>query len=617
MRVIGGLIRHDPAEPLAPAALSDMMGRAGGGPTWTAHVRGSVGFFSSLGPRSLASSEGAWLVADTDLGNARELSRLGGEGDEPALLARLYEREGTAFLRRLRGAFALALWDPQQRQLVLAVDHFGIRRLAYAVHPGGIAFASRVTALRAATGSPSALDPAAIYAYLNFGYLPAPVTPFVGVHRLPPGHVLVVRDGQTRLERYWDVTYAPVPQSRHEAAVALDRVTEAAVAGALGGRTSKETGAFLSGGTDSSTVVGLMARVSGEKVNAFSIGFGEAAYNELEYAAIAARHFGATQYTRLVSAADALEVLPRLVDAYDEPFGNNSAIATYFCAQLASETGVRTLLAGDGGDEIFGGNERYTTDWIFNRYQLLPRVVRRALLEPVLRHVPREARHVLGRARRYVERANVPNPRRFYHSEFFFAREGERVLSPDFRAAVDPETPYAVLEEHYRHATASEELDRLLYLDLKLTIGDNDLLKVTRTCEVAGVEPRFPLLDPRLVELTATWPARFKVRGLEKRHLFRHAFRPLLPAETLAKRKHGFGVPTSAWMKKDRRFGDFVRDVLLAPRVRERGYFRDGAIAELLRLHAEDTTPYYGDILWTVLMLELWQRRHVDGTPPA
>jgi asparagine synthase (glutamine-hydrolysing) len=278
---------------------------------------------------------------------------------------------------------------------------------------------------------------------------------------------------------------------------------------------------------------------------------------------------------------------------------------------------VSMLLAGDGGDEIFGGNERYRIDRVYARYHRLPAIVRRGLLEPVLLGLPDRGPGLLGRAQRYIRRANLPNPARFYSWEFFVARHAAELLAPDFLAVINREGPSAVVRAHFDRARGASELNRLLYLDLKITIGDNDLFKVVRTAEVAGMDVRFPLLDAPLVDYTATLPARFKVRGLEKRYLFKRAFRELLPPEILAKRKHGFGVPTSIWLESHPAFRAFARDTLLSARARQRGYFRLAALERLFDLHTMDGTAYYGDLLWTVLMLELWHQRHVDGAVAA
>jgi asparagine synthase (glutamine-hydrolysing) len=271
---------------------------------------------------------------------------------------------------------------------------------------------------------------------------------------------------------------------------------------------------------------------------------------------------------------------------------------------------MRTLLAGDGGDEIFGGNERYRREQILARYRWLPGLLRRGMLEPALGRLRRDRTDLLGKAQRYVERARTPNPARFYSSEFFVAHERDRLLHPDFLRATTADGPLRVAEGHYRAARAESELDRLLYLDVKITLGDSDLFKVVRTADLAGIAVRVPMLDHPLVEFTATLPAWLKVRGTEKRHLFKRAFADLLPAEVLAKKKHGFGLPISDWLRQHAGFRELAHDTLGARAARERGYFAPGAIDSLFERHEADATPFYGDILWTVLMLELWHLRH-------
>jgi asparagine synthase (glutamine-hydrolysing) len=459
-------------------------------------------------------------------------------------------------------------------------------------------------------GCSQALDPDAIYAYLNFGTVPAPQSIYRDVRRLAPGQALVWEDGRTILHRYWDVTYSERSLGRQAGARAVYRQTAEAVRQTLTGLETKEAGAFLSGGTDSSVVVGLMSRLTGERVQAFSIGFREAQYNELEYAELAARHFDAAHYTRIITADEALQCLPDVVSAYDEPFGNNSALPAYLCARQAREAGVRILLAGDGGDEIFGGNERYRRESILARYHLIPRALRLGLIEPLVRRFPAEAPGLLGKARRYVERASLPNPDRFYSSEFFVSQNSQWLLHPDFRAMTTPDWPLQVARGHFEAATGGGELNRLLHVDLKITLADNDLFKVVRTAEAAGLGVRFPLLDHPLVEFMATLPAWHKVRGTEKRYIFKQAFRDLLPRKILAKVKHGFGLPTSDWLKWHPGFRELGRDTLLSRRSLERGYFAPRAVEELFRLHETDHTPFYGDRLWTLLMLELWHERH-------
>jgi asparagine synthase (glutamine-hydrolysing) len=553
--------------------------------------------------------EDAIVAGDLDISNTAELLGSTGTTSAGEALRHLHRADETRFPNRLRGAFVVAIWIPSERRLTLAADRFGFRRMYYAATETGISFGAQLQAVAALSDGPHELDFDAVYAYMNFATVPAPQSMYRGVRRLPPGHTLVWHDGQVSTTPYWEIEYTEQHRRRSAAARMLVQRTEDAVRQALVGAEPKHTGAFLSGGTDSSTVVGFMSRLTGERPSAFSIGFQEQRYDELPYAVLAARHFGASHYTQVVTADDAFACVPDLVAGYDEPFGNNSAIPTYLCARFAADTGMQLLLAGDGGDEIFGGNERYRRERVLARYGLMPRWLRRHALEPLLRTLPPGGQTLLGKAQRYVQLASQPNPDRFYSSEFFIAHWRTCLLDPAFLDAVSGDWPLQVARRHYGGARTSAELNRLLYVDLKITLGDNDLLKVTRAAELAGIGVRFPMLDHPLVEFTATLPARDKVRGSQKRYLFKHSFRGFLPPEVLGKRKHGFGLPISQWLKSHAGFRGLARDTLLSARCLQRGYFLPGALEALFRQHERDTTPYYGDLLWTLLMLELWHQR--------
>jgi asparagine synthase (glutamine-hydrolysing) len=538
-----------------------------------------------------------------------------GDGDrqphDAAAIADLYRREGAQMFNRLDGGFAVAIWDERARTLLLAVDGFGIKRLYYSESRAGLAFASRAS-IAATTTRAREVDPTGVFLYLNFGFVPTPASVYKGVRRLPPGQVLTWRHGAASLSPYWDLQYPERPWSLPAAAARTYALLEASVARALQGSAPKASGAFLSGGTDSSTIVGLMSRLTRERVNAFSIGFTEDEYNELRYAEIAARAFDAAHYTAVLAPDEAFGALPRIVGAYDEPFGNDSTLPTFWCAKLARESGVNRLLAGDGGDELFGGNERYSVEQIFMMWHRLPHWSRRHLIEPALSALPARLWPV-DLARRYVRRASIPNPHRFFSYGFFREEGGLETLAPEFVAGVDRSAPVRLLQAHFDRPPATSEMNRLLYLDMKLAIADADLQKVTRTAELTGIGVRFPMLDRALADFTGTLPVRFKVRGLEKRYLFKRAFGRLLPPEILKKPKHGFGLPVSHWLRTHSRFRDLARDTLQSTRCAERGYFRRAAIDRLFELQRVDTTSYYGGVLWSLLMLELWHLRHVDG----
>ena len=286
---------------------------------------------------------------------------------------------------------------------------------------------------------------------------------------------------------------------------------------------------------------------------------------------------------------------------------------TYFCAKLAADNGVKVLLAGDGGDELFGGNERYLTDKIFGAYQKAPLLLRKGLIEPGLRLLPFH-NGLLGKAHRYVHRSNLPPMERYFSGQFLLANELRRIFQPDFLAGLRGYSVLDIPSSHYQHASASDHLDRLLYVDVKITLADNDLPKVTCATELAGIQTRFPFLDRAVAEFSGSVPARLKVKGTEKRYLFKRALRDLLPIEIIKKKKHGFGIPVATWMKSNPQMHALTRDTLISDRAFGRGYFERKPIEHLFHmLETTDDSPYYGDILWMFLLLELWHQRVVDA----
>jgi asparagine synthase (glutamine-hydrolysing) len=598
-------------------ALKRMLGSQSGAEVHARDAGVSLGVVPRFAAQSVFANTRVAVVCDAELCNGRELAAivgLPGEASSAQLLAALWERFGEESLPKLRGAFSLILFDVNARRLTAAVDRFGIQTLVYATRPGIAAIASRIDALHATGEITSTTDPHAIARYLNYTVNLGPNTVFSGVKRLLPGTVLTVTanvDAQVRT--WWDMQYTAETRADEDALAAEMRevVAESVGAHCFGHDRLDHLGAFLSGGTDSSTVAAMMHRLGRGTVNTFSIGFAEERFNELDYARITARHFGAKHHEYLVTAADCMNAIPAILAEFDEPFGNSSAIPTYFCAKLARENGVSELLAGDGGDELFGGNERYATDRIFSIYHDIPAFVRKGLIEPALGVIP------FARARRYVSRANLPGPQRFFTFNLLVDNPLQRIFEDDFVESLAGSDVLQVPSRYYSQARAHSHLDRLLYVDVKITLADNDLIKVTRMSELAGIRARFPLLDAAVAEFSGRVPAHLKVKGFDKRYLFKKAFRPVLAPETIAKKKHGFGIPVAFWMKSDPQMRDMMYDVMLSPRTYSRGIVRRDYIEELLRLHKSDETAFFGDTLWTFLALELWFRRAVDGTQQA
>ena len=373
---------------------------------------------------------------------------------------------------------------------------------------------------------------------------------------------------------------------------------------------SIETGAYLSGGTDSSSVVAFMNERQ-SPVNTYTIFFTEAVYSEIGFARTTAEHFRANHHELSLTSRDTYDAIPKIMEYYDEPFANSSAIGAYHCARMARESGVTTLLAGDGGDELFAGNERYATDKRFSLYQHVPAILRKSLIEPIAALLPQNESR-LSLPRRYVKRANIPLPRRIYSYHLLLSTPPQEMFEPDLLQSTPPESWLNVAEEHFRSAVAANDLNRLLYLDVKMTLADNDLRKVLGTAEMAGVRARFPLLDYKLAELSGRVPASLKMRGFEKRFIFKEAMKDILPHNVLYKKKHGFGVPVALWFLQDPRLESLVSDVLMDSRTRQRGYFRPAFLDHLLKLHRGKDAHFYGEILWYLVALELWHRQHLE-----
>ena len=379
----------------------------------------------------------------------------------------------------------------------------------------------------------------------------------------------------------------------------------------------RKIGAFLSGGIDSSTVTGVMTRLANGPVKCFSIGFGEQRFNEMEYARIAARHFGSEHHEYFVTPQDTFDAIPKLLDSFDEPFANASAIPTYMCAKLALEHGVDVMYAGDGGDELFAGNERYSSQRIFDYYTRLPKALQNFVVKPTvtaLADLTSFNLFVMGK--KYIRRASIPLPDRLYSYGLFNVLPMSQLLEGDVLNAIGSGyDPYRPIREHYFKAPAATDLDRQLYVDLKITISDNDIFKVTRMTQAAGVTVRFPFLDHKLAEFAAKIPAKIKMPSRELRVFFKRAYSDLLPQEIIAKTKHGFGLPIPVWLRTDKRLNDMMHELVLGVRTVQRGMFRKKALEELVDRHRTETGSFYGDILWDVMVWELWMRTFWDGRP--
>jgi asparagine synthase (glutamine-hydrolysing) len=518
-----------------------------------------------------------------------------------------YATKGTDVLGALSGDFALAVLDARSGEALLAIDRMGARPICYATVNGTLVFGSTLDALGAYPSATQAIDPQAIYDYVYFHMVPAPRTIHAGACRLVPGTFLRWRRGVGETGCYWRMRYIedekrPFAELK-ESFLALLRnsVRDTAHGGTVG--------SFLSGGTDSSTVAGMLGEVTGQPARTYSIGFDAQGYDEMHYARVAARHFGTRHHEYYVTPDDVVSAIPRIAEIHDQPFGNSSAVPTYYCAKLARDDGVDTLLGGDGGDELFGGNERYAKQYVYSLYGDLPRAVRDRLIGPVLGLLPPVG--LLAKAQRYAHNASMPMPARYDNYNLLERFGAANVFTPQFLAAVDRERPSAQMAEVYGGAQADSLINRMLAFDLRYTLADNDLPKVSRSCELARVEARFPMLDDALVAFSARLAPRQKLRGTRLRHFFRNALRGFLPDEILEKTKHGFGLPFGPWMQSHAALRQIALDSLAD--LKRRQIVRAEFIDQLTSVHLPAHAKYYGTMVWVLMLLEQWLRQH--GVP--
>ncbi|MFK8014542.1 MAG: asparagine synthetase B [Gammaproteobacteria bacterium] len=510
-----------------------------------------------------------------------------------------------ATLTKLGGGFTLVAHNQQTGDVVLAVDRMGRRPLAYAlVDEGAVVVASHATAMRGIAGVDDRVDPQSIYHYVYFHAVPSPSTIFRGIRKVRPGHAVHIRHGKATSKRYWIPQFGRRP--RRPSGPLLPVVREAVERCGV----TPTIGSFLSGGLDSSTVAGVLNEQTDGPAKSFTIGFAQEGYDEIEYARTATKHFGLNLHEYYITGQDVASAFGEVAQAYDEPFGNSSAAPTLICARLAAKNGVDTLLAGDGGDELFAGNERYATQKLFGYYQHIPAFLRRGLLEPFFGRASVVARDrgFQHKARRYIEQANIPMPARTQTYNLLHTSSPSDVFDPDFLKQVDQNAPLDGMAEAYNAGDEADFLDRMLQTDWKFTLADNDLRKVGRMCDLAGVTVHYPLIDDAVIDHSISVPSSLKLKRMELRSYYKNQTRQFLPDEIINKSKHGFGLPFGEWLRKDDDLRDLVGNRVAS--LKQRGVFAPGYIDQLLQQHASDHAAYYGNFVWVLAMFEEWCQQH-------
>lgn len=568
-----------------------------------------------------------WVVFNGEIYNFQSLRhRLEGSkhkfrtASDTETIVHLYEEEGPECVQRLRGMFALAIWDVRQRRLVLARDRLGVKPLVYWSEPSRLAFASELKSLLQIPDVPRQLDATSLDHYLALQYVPHPRTIFRGIHKLPPAHYAIWQDGRLRLHRYWQLDL-----NREE-----EEVSEAAYCERLRAALTEATrlrmvadvplGAFLSGGIDSTIVVGLMQTVSAQPVKTFSIGFPVADFDERRYAQLAADHLR-TDHHELVVEPNSIEILPRLVWHYDEPFADSSAIPTFYLSQATREH-VTVALTGDAGDELFAGYPRYRAVKLAEYFDRLPSAVQSVIASPLWQYLPASVRQKSKRRQLKKLLAHLrlaPEQRYTRWLSIFDEPARAELYEDDFIAELEEADPAGFLLAVYRQSVRRDMVSRTCFVDLLTYLPCDLLTKVDIASMAHGLECRGPFLDHKVVELAVAAPASLKMRALRGKYILKRAFADLLPKAIRRRPKMGFGVPLDRWFRGE--LAEHLKEILLDRRSLNRGYFRPETVRRLLDDHLAARWDH-SYRLWALLVFELWHRTFLDEaelslSPPA
>jgi asparagine synthase (glutamine-hydrolysing) len=518
----------------------------------------------------------------------------------------IWRKHGAKTAEFLRNGYSIAIVDAEKQCVYLAVDRFAIETICYRADGNTLAFSDRADCV---AGTGEELDPQAIFDYLYFHMIPAPRTIFRNVKRLPAAHSILIDRLGLHESRHWPLNFnehsqVTFPDARKE----LRELIRNSVSEEIEG--NGKVGAFLSGGTDSSTVAGMLCEVAGKSAPTYSIGFASDGYDEMEYARLSAKHFGCDHHEYYVTPADLLESIPAVAQHHDQPFGNSSALPAYYCAKMAREDGCTKILAGDGGDELFGGNTRYSMQRFLEFYHFLPSAIRR-LIEPVCteesvwRKVP-GLRQAMG----YVRHSRVEMPHRLQTMNLLMQLGPANVFAESFLARVDVNEPKKHMQRTWDECRAPSLINRMLAFDWRYTLADSDLPKVRGATAMAGIAVGYPLLGDSMTDFSMGLRPSWKLRGFKLRWFFKEALRGFLPDSVITKKKQGFGLPYGPWMAKDPALRQLAVDSLNG--LVKRGIVKDAFVSKLLEQYLSEHPAYYGNMIWVLMMLEQWLRGQTE-----
>lgn len=561
------------------------------------------------GHQPMSNEDGTiWVLLNGEIYNYPELRadllprghQFATKSDTEAIV-HLYEEYGEDCFARLRGMFAIALWDSKNRKLILARDRVGKKPLFYSANGKRILFGSELKALLAADSLSGGIDEQALSDYFSFGYIPAPKTIYRAVRKVLPGHYLVATAGGVRETKYWDLSFRNVEQhSEEEWSERLRHSLCEATRVRL--MSDVPLGAFLSGGIDSSSVVAMMSHLMKRAVTTCSIGFNEAKYNEAEYAEQVSKLFSTDHHVETVTP-NATEIVDKLAWHYDEPFADSSAIPTYYVSKIARGH-VTVALGGDGGDESFAGYRRYKLDYYENRLRAhFPAALRRSVFGPLGRWYPplAWAPRVFRAKATFQSLSRSPLEGYFNSVSYFRPDDKQRLFTSDFRGKLGGYDSLNVFREYYDRADTDDPLSKIQYVDIKTYLTDDILTKVDRASMAVSLEVRAPMLDHQFMELAAAIPSSLKLRNGTGKYILKKALEPTLPADILYRAKQGFAIPLGDWFKRELK--DMAHQVILET--------DDGVLDKrFLRTIWDQHQKNYYDrsaLLWATLMFRKWQ----------
>lgn len=620
---ICGIDNTHGGEPVSPQTI-DYMTRliAHRGPDDSgAHIDGPLGLgFARLsiidlsgGHQPMCNETGEiWIVFNGEIWNYKELHKdLQEKGhrfrtsSDTETIVHAYEEYGVDCVARLHGMFGFAIWDGPRKRLLLARDKAGKKPLYYTRLNGTVIFGSEIKAILGHPQVKREVDIQAMADFLSVRYVPAPATLFKDIVKVKPGHWILFEGEIVREECYWDFSFGKVEKhSIPDYLVGIKQHVQRAVEERM--MADVPVGAMLSGGVDSSIITGIMSQLTNHKVNTFSVGFDHPDYSELPYARMVASHFNTEHHELVVSASDLTQYWPLLTWHRDEPVSEPSDLGVYLISKLARQH-VKVVLSGEGADELFAGYPKYVVDWLAKYYHILPATVRDQVIQPLLESLPYSMRKVKTAARNISQ----PAPQRWMNwFGIFNGSLKEQLLSHETKMAIDLDASREF--SHWLQTNPQRDnLSAMLYLDTKIWLPDNLLMKGDKMTMAASLESRIPMLDYKLIEYAASIPSEAKIKSFKTKYLLKHAFADLLPEPILTRKKMGFNVPTGAWFRAEQR--NLINTLLLSERIRSRGYFQNDFIERMVRDHLDGKTNYQAQI-FTLASLELWFRVFID--PP-